>query len=31
MTTIIISHVTFTMAFVTVIVQSRLAQMDESL
>ena len=31
MTTIIISHVTLTMAFVTVIVQSRLAQMDESL
>jgi putrescine transport system permease protein len=31
MTTIIIAHVTLTMAFVTVIVQSRLAQMDESL
>ena len=31
MTTIIIAHVTFTMAFVTVIVQSRLAQMDDSL
>ena len=31
MTTIIISHVTFTMAFVTVLVQSRLVQMDESL
>jgi putrescine transport system permease protein len=31
MTTIIIAHVTFTMAFVTVIVQSRLAQFDESL
>jgi putrescine transport system permease protein len=31
MTTIIIAHVTFTMAFVTVIVQSRLTQMDESL
>jgi putrescine transport system permease protein len=31
MTTIIISHITFTMAFVTVIVQSRLAQFDESL
>jgi putrescine transport system permease protein len=31
MTTIIISHITFTMAFVTVIVQSRLVQMDESL
>jgi putrescine transport system permease protein len=31
MTTIIISHITFTMAFVTVVVQSRLAQMDDSL
>ncbi len=31
MTTIIISHVTLTMAYVTVIVQSRLTQMDESL
>jgi putrescine transport system permease protein len=31
MTTIIISHITFTMAFVTIIVQSRLAQMDDSL
>ena len=31
MTTIVIAHVTFTMAFVTVIVQSRLVQMDESL
>ena len=31
MTTIIIAHITFTMAFVTVIVQSRLTQMDESL
>jgi putrescine transport system permease protein len=31
MTTIIIAHITFTMAFVTVIVQSRLAQFDESL
>jgi putrescine transport system permease protein len=30
-TTIVIAHVTFTMAFVTVIVQSRLAQLDESL
>jgi putrescine transport system permease protein len=30
-TTIIIAHITFTMAFVTVIVQSRLTQMDESL
>jgi len=30
MTTIIISHITFTMAFVTVVVQSRLAQMDDS-
>jgi putrescine transport system permease protein len=30
-TTIIIAHNTFTMAFVTVIVQSRLSQMDESL
>ncbi len=31
MTTIVIAHITFTMAFVTVIVQSRLAQMDDSL
>jgi putrescine transport system permease protein len=31
MTTIILSHITFTMAFVTVVVQSRLAQMDDSL
>jgi putrescine transport system permease protein len=31
MTTIIIAHVTFAMAFVTVVVQSRLAQVDESL
>ena len=31
MTTIVIAHVTFTMAYVTVIVQSRLAQMDDSL
>ena len=31
MTTIIIAHVTFAMAFVTVVVQSRLAQFDESL
>ena len=31
MTTIVISHVTFTMAFVTVVVQSRLAQLDDSL
>ncbi|NJD30573.1 MAG: ABC transporter permease subunit [Gammaproteobacteria bacterium] len=31
MTTIIIAHVTLTMAYVTVIVQSRLTQMDESL
>ena len=31
MTTIIIAHVTFAMAFVTVIVQSRLAQLDDSL
>jgi putrescine transport system permease protein len=30
-TTIVLSHVTFTMAFVTVLVQSRLAQMDDSL
>ena len=30
-TTIIIAHVTFAMAFVTVVVQSRLAQIDESL
>jgi putrescine transport system permease protein len=31
MTTIVISHITLTMAYVTVIVQSRLAQMDDSL
>jgi putrescine transport system permease protein len=31
MTTIVISHITFTMAFVTIVVQSRLAQMDDSL
>lgn len=31
MSTIIIAHVTFAMAYVTVIVQSRLAQFDESL
>ena len=31
MTTIVIAHVTFTMAYVTVIVQSRLAQMDDTL
>jgi putrescine transport system permease protein len=31
MTTIVISHITFTMAFVTIIVQSRLASMDDSL
>jgi putrescine transport system permease protein len=31
MTTIVIAHITFTMAYVTVIVQSRLAQMDDSL
>ena len=31
MTTIIIAHVTLTMAYVTVIVQSRLARMDDSL
>jgi putrescine transport system permease protein len=31
MTTIVIAHVTFTMSFVAVIVQSRLTQMDESL
>ncbi len=31
LTTIVISHITFTMAFVTVVVQSRLAQMDDSL
>ena len=30
-TTIIIAHITFTMAYVTVVVQSRLAQLDESL
>ena len=31
MTTIVIAHVTFAMAFVTVIVQSRMAQLDDSL
>jgi putrescine transport system permease protein len=31
MTTIVIAHITFTMAFVTVIVQSRMSQMDDSL
>ena len=31
MTTIVISHITLTMAYVTMIVQSRLAQMDDSL
>jgi putrescine transport system permease protein len=31
MTTIVIAHITLTMAYVTVIVQSRLAQMDDSL
>ena len=31
MTTIIIAHITFTMAYVTVVVQSRLSQMDDSL
>ncbi len=31
MTTIIIAHITLTMAYVTVIVQSRLTQLDESL
>ena len=31
MLTIIIAHITFTMAFVTVVVQSRLSDMDESL
>jgi putrescine transport system permease protein len=31
MTTIVISHITLTMAFVTVVVQSRLSQMDDSL
>jgi len=31
MTTIVISHITLTMAYVTVIVQSRLASMDDSL
>jgi putrescine transport system permease protein len=31
MTTIVISHITLTMAYVTVIVQSRLARMDDSL
>ncbi|WP_142847633.1 ABC transporter permease subunit [Telmatospirillum sp. J64-1] len=31
MTTIVLAHVTFTMAFVTVVVQSRLAQMDRSI
>ncbi|EPY01616.1 ABC transporter permease subunit, partial [Magnetospirillum fulvum] len=31
MTTIVIAHVTFSLSFVTVVVQSRLAQMDASL
>ena len=31
MTTIVIAHITFAMAFVTVIVQSRMAQLDDSL
>jgi putrescine transport system permease protein len=31
MTTIVLAHVTFTMAFVTVIVQSRMASLDESI
>jgi len=31
MTTIVIAHITFTMAYVTVLVQSRLSQMDDSL
>ncbi|MEO0036066.1 MAG: putrescine transporter subunit: rane component of superfamily, partial [Pseudomonadota bacterium] len=31
MTTIVIAHVTFSLSFVTVVVQSRLAQMDSSL
>ena len=31
MTTIVIAHITFTMAYVTVVVQSRLAQLDDSL
>jgi putrescine transport system permease protein len=31
MTTIVIAHITFTMAYVTVVVQSRLSQMDDSL
>jgi putrescine transport system permease protein len=31
MTTIVIAHITFTMAFVTVVVQSRMSQMDDSL
>ncbi|SIS57684.1 ABC transporter permease subunit [Insolitispirillum peregrinum] len=31
MTTITIAHVTFTMAYVTIIIQSRLGQMDESI
>jgi putrescine transport system permease protein len=31
MTTIVIAHITFTMAFVTVIVQSRMSQLDDSL
>jgi putrescine transport system permease protein len=31
LTTIIIAHITFTMAFVTVVVQSRLSDMDDSL
>jgi putrescine transport system permease protein len=30
-TTIVLAHITFTMAFVTVVVQSRLSQMDDSL
>ncbi len=31
MTTIVIAHITFTMSFVAVVVQSRLAQLDDSL
>jgi putrescine transport system permease protein len=31
MTTIVIAHITFTMSYVAVVVQSRLAQMDDSL
>jgi len=31
MTTIVIAHITFTMSFVAIVVQSRLAQMDDSL